>query len=383
MLFTFLLFTYFVSKNTVYFKKIQDTNGEVQNLIIESYVGKKTIKNFHAEKTFFSLFQELSLLELYYFYRASLSISIFLPLITLGVGLSLLWGAYLIKTLHLGASSMILFSGFIFLFMEPVGYLSWIGVVASRSLASWNRLRDFNVILDKQSEIEAFLVSANRDQYKQFHFTLPFWDKIIEMSFLQKKWNVIVAKTGDGKSELLQKIAEVLKQKNRNFSLVAQDPYIYNDTVVRNIFLNKKENPYDLVLAKKMLCILGLDYVESDLDKLLHLEIGENGKRLSGGQAKRLCLVRSLMSDAPILVWDDPFSSVDLILEQEIIIALKASEILKEKTLIISSHRLSTVKNSERVFYLEKENGLVESGDVDQLLKTSSKVYEHFKKQMV
>jgi ATP-binding cassette subfamily B protein len=367
----------------VYFKKIQDTNGEVQNLIIESYAGKKTIKNFHSEKSFYSLFQELSLLELYYFYRASLGISIFLPFVTFGVGLSLLWGAYLIKVYHLGASTLILFSGFIFLFMEPVSYLSWIGVVVSRSFASWNRLKNFNNTLESQSEIEATLFTYNSDISDSLHFVLPFWNKKLEIKFQKLKWNVIVAKTGDGKSELLQKMSEVLKQKKINFSFVAQDPYIYNDTVGRNIFLNKPYGPTDTELAKRLLKILGLDYVEPDLDKLLDLEIGENGKRLSGGQAKRLCLIRSLMSETDILIWDDPFSSVDLILEKEILDALEESRVLKTKTLIISSHRLSTVKNSDFVYFFEKDNGLVESGKTEELLKTKSLVYEHFKKQMV
>lgn len=383
MFFSFLLFTYFVSKFSYYFKKIQDTNGEVQNLIIETYVGKKTIKNFHAEQSFFSLFQELSLLELFYFYRSSLSIAIFLPFVTFGVGLSLLWGAYLIKTLHLGASSMILFSGFIFLFMEPVGYLSWIGVVVSRSLASWNRLKDFYKVLETENKIESELLLQNNNQTDYLNFFLPFWDKIINIKFMPFKWNVIVAKTGDGKSELLFKLAEVLKSKNQTVSLVAQDPYIYNDTIARNIFLNRKESEQDIVIAKTMLKILGLDYVESDLNKLLALEIGENGKRLSGGQAKRLCLVRSLLSGANTLIWDDPFSSVDLILEKEILDQLKKSSVLENKTLILSSHRLSTVKNSDFIYFIEKENGLVESGEVLNLLKTTSKVYEHFKKQMV
>jgi ATP-binding cassette subfamily B protein len=164
---------------------------------------------------------------------------------------------------------------------------------------------------------------------------------------------------------------------------VAQDPYIYNDSILRNIFLNKIETSEDIIIAKEMLQVLGLDYVEADLDKLLHLEIGENGKRLSGGQAKRLCLVRSLFSEADVLIWDDPFSSVDLILEKEIIHKLKNSKLLENKTLIISSHRLSTVKNSDFVFYLEKNDGLVENGRVDQLLNKTSKVYEHFQKQMV
>jgi ATP-binding cassette subfamily B protein len=383
MLVTFLVFTYFVSKSSFYFKKIQDTNGEVQNHIIESYIGKKTIKNFHAEKSFFSIFKDLSLLELHYFYKASLGISVFLPFITFGVGLSLLWGAYLIKTLQLGSSALILFSGFIFLFMEPIGYLSWIGMVVSRSHASWKRLKGFYEVLDTQSEIETKLILENQDQSDSLKFIIPYWDKDISMTFQKNFWNVLVAKTGDGKSELLQKIAEILKQKNANFSLVSQDPYIYNDSILRNIFLNKMETAEDIIIAKELLQVLGLDYVEADLDKLLHLEIGENGKRLSGGQAKRLCLVRSLFSDAEVLIWDDPFSSVDLILEKEIIHKLKNSKMLENKTLIISSHRLSTVKNSDFVFYLEKQGGLVENGRVEQLLNITSKVYEHFQKQMV
>lgn len=383
MLVSIILFTYFVSKASIYFKKIQDTNGELQNLIIESYAGKKTIKNFHAEKSFFSLFQEVSLRELFYFYKASLGISIFMPFIAFGVGISLLWGAYLIKTLNLGASSLILFSGFIFLFMEPVSYLSWIGMVFTRSKASWQRLVDFNSVLDTETSIEASLKTLNEKTKHNLSFELPYWDRNIKIEFSHFKWNVIVAKTGDGKTELLQKISEVLKNNNQNFSLVLQDPYIYNDTIVRNIFLNKKENTQELEIAKKMLKIWGLDYVENDLDKLLNLEIGENGKRLSGGQAKRLCLIRSLMSDAEILIWDDPFSSVDLILEKEIMDQLKSLDVLKDKTVILSSHRLSTVKNSDTVFYFEKEMGLVESGDVEQLLKPASKVYEHFEKQMV
>jgi ATP-binding cassette subfamily B protein len=383
MFLSFFLFSFFVSKSTKYFKNIQETNGEVQNLIIETYTGKKTIKNFHAEKSFFTIFEDLSALELYYFYRASLGISIFLPFVTLGVGLSLLWGAYLIKELHLGASSLILFSGFIFLFMEPVSYLAWIGIVVSRSKASWTRLVDFNSTLDKQTDLEAKLIENNINNKFPLNFSIPYWDKNIDVEFIPHSWNVIVANTGAGKSELLLKISEILKQKKLSFSSVLQDPYIYNDTIVRNIFLNKKETTDDLIMAKKLLKILGLDYVEPDLDKLLFLEIGENGKRLSGGQAKRLCLIRSLMSEAEILIWDDPFSSVDLILEKEIMDELKSSSILLSKTLIISSHRLSTVKNSDWVYYFEKENGLIEHGAVGNLLQSTSKVYEHFKKQMV
>ncbi len=382
MLIAFIIFTAVVSQNRKYFKLTQDMQGEVQNLIMESYIGKKTIKNFHSEASFLKLFSELSLKELYYFYRSSLGISISLPLITLGVGLSMLWGAQIIKANDLGATTLILFSGFIFLFMEPMGYLSWIGVVVSRSHASWGRLKDLDGTLTTQIESEEKLKKLNID-IPENSYQIPFWEQSLSVSFRPNSWNVLIAKTGHGKSEVLLKLAEVLRQKKKEISLVAQDPYIFNDTVERNIFLGRSETSAEREEAKSVLKILGLDYLEPNLENLMRMEVGENGKRLSGGQAKRLSLVRSLMSGAEILIWDDPFSSVDLILEKEIIQELKKHPVMKNKTMILTSHRLSTVRHSDYLVFIDKENGVVEEGIVSQLLKENSKTYEYFQKQMV
>ena len=382
MLVCFIIFTVVVSKNRKYFKLTQDMQGEVQNLIMESYVGKKTIKNFHSEDSFMKLFSELSLKELYYFYRSSLGVSITMPLIGLGVGMSLLWGALIIKDQNLGATTLILFSGFIFLFMEPMAYLSWIGVVVSRSNASWKRLKELDLTLTTRIEAEEKLKNLNTEVVEN-NFKLPFWDNSLAVNFKPGSWNVLIAKTGHGKSEILLKLAEVLRQHGKNISLVAQDPYIFNDTIERNVFLGKKETNEEREYAKVILKILGLNYLESNLENLMKMEVGENGKRLSGGQAKRLSLVRSLMSEAEILIWDDPFSSVDLILEKEIILELKKHPIMKGKTIILTSHRLSTVRHSDYLIFLDKENGVIEEGPVNDLLRENSKTYEYFQKQMV
>lgn len=382
MLCAFIIFTVIVSRNRKYFKLTQDMQGEVQNLIMESYVGKRTIKNFHAEDSFKKLFSELSLKELFYFYKSSLGVSFTLPLITLGVGLSMLWGAYIIKDQNLGATTLILFSGFIFLFMEPLGYLSWIGVVVSRSHASWGRLKDLDLTLTTNIEAEDVLRTLNVEN-KEHTYKMPFWEKSLTLNFKPNAWNVLIAKTGHGKSELLLKISEILRQRGKSISLVAQDPYIFNDSVERNIFLGKKETQNEREYAKVILKTLGLDYLDPDLEHLMKLEVGENGKRLSGGQAKRLSLVRSIMSEAEILIWDDPFSSVDLILEKEIIQELKKHKVLEGKTIILTSHRLSTVKNSDYLIFLDKDLGVIEDGDVGALLRENSKTYEYFQKQMV
>ena len=89
------------------------------------------------------------------------------------------------------------------------------------------------------------------------------------------------------------------------------------------------------------------------------------------------------MASSSIIIWDDPFSSVDLILEKEIISELKKQKILSNKTIILSSHRLSTVKNSDQIYYLDKSSGIVESGEMEKLLREDTKTYEYFKQQMV
>lgn len=382
MLATFIIFTFVVSKNKEYFKKTQEAQGEVQNQIIESYLGKKTIKNFQAENSFIKLFEEMSLKELYYFYRSSVGLSITFPLITFGIGLSMLLGAYIIKDQNLGPQTLILFSGFIFLFMEPLGYLSWIGVVVSRSSASWKRLNDLDELLLKSSEDEKKLVVLNKE-FDERSLKIHFWEHVLNFNFEPNAFNILVSKTGHGKTVLLERLAFVLKSQNKNVSMVFQDPYIYNDTVLNNILLGQEITDQKIEIAKELLKLMGLDYIEGNLDKLIQLEVGENGKRLSGGQAKRLALIRSLMSGAEYIIWDDPFSSVDLILEKEIISNLQNHSITHHKTFILSSHRLTTVRSSKIIFFIDKEIGIVESGETEKLLNKETKTYEHFKQQMV
>lgn len=375
----FCLFTIVVSKNRDDFKHMQKAQGDLQNNIIEAYQGKKTIKNFHAEEKFVDLFKTSSLFELTFFARTSRGISFSLPLVALGVGLSLVWGAIIIYQNKMKPEDFVLFSGFIFLFMEPINYLSWIGMVVSRSFASWKRLTDFYQLLQRPVDVEAELNVVT----EQAGIKVPFWQHHLTCDFQKGHWTVFVGATGVGKSELLERIAQILILQKKTLSFTFQDPYIFNDSIKSNIFLGKEPNQLEIDRAKKYLKIFGLDYVEPDLDKLLNLEVGENGKRLSGGQAKRLQLVRSLVSNAEYIIWDDPFSSIDLILEKEILTQLKNDEYLKMKKFILSSHRLSTVKYADQIIYLNKEIGIVESGNIADLLQPGTAVYEYFKLQMV
>src|SRR5690606_11031444 len=199
--------------------------------------------------------------------------------------------------------------------------------------------------------------------------SVEFWGARLNLPLEDKKWNVLVGSTGCGKTHLLKQIAQNFKDKRKKISYVAQEPYLYNDTLERNIFLGREITAQKRERAIELLRLFALDFLKSTPERLLNLEVGENGKRLSGGQAKRLCLIRSILSGAEIVVWDDPFSSVDLIHEKHILNALRSAPELTHVTLVMSSHRLSTVKQCDVVIALEQAQGIVESGAVKDLVK--------------
>jgi ATP-binding cassette subfamily B protein len=81
--------------------------------------------------------------------------------------------------------------------------------------------------------------------------------------------------------------------RKRKVSYVAQDPYLYSDTLIGNVFLGYDYDEEEKNKAYELLTLFGLSYLADDRDSLFAMEIGEKGNRLSGGQAKRLALVRS------------------------------------------------------------------------------------------
>ena len=379
----FILFTIIVSSNRRFYRLTQDFQGEVQNFIIESYLGKSTIKNYHSEKSFLELFKKQSMFELMNFYKAGKRVSISIPLVPTGVGLSLIWGAHIIFRDNLGATSLILFSGFVFLFLEPIMFLSWIGVVFTRSAGAWSRVTELVNDLDKPSSMEVKLHDCERIKHFDDHYllTIPFWDHDIDLKIKKEKFFIITGETGHGKTELILKIAEMFRSCGKKIAYVAQDPYLYNGTILENLQLGDEFDEEKKQKAYELLKVFGLDYLSSTKEDLFNLVVGEDGKRLSGGQAKRVALVKSLMCDSEIILWDDPFSSVDVVLEKEILDKLEKMNLLENKTVILTGHRYTTVLLSDEVVLVEKENGILESRNVNELQKKGA-IFEHFKKQL-
>ena len=165
-------------------KKNMDLMAEVQNFIIESYGAKGTVKNFHAEKSIYTLFREHSARELRVFFISSLGRTFGMPIVRLGVGASLLWAAYIVKDQNLPGTALIFFSGFLFLVQEPLMFMSWIGVVASQGFAGWQRIQQ---LVEKIKAPAALNWAKGQDYLSP---TISFWDEKVEFKIKPKKWNV-------------------------------------------------------------------------------------------------------------------------------------------------------------------------------------------------
>ena len=365
------------------FKKMMEKKGEVQQYIIEAYEAKQTIKNFHREESFVTGFSKLSAEELKMFFRISVGYAFSGPYVKLGLGASLLWGGILIKAHGGGPSDLVFFSGFLYLFLEPVMFLSWVAVVMSTGFAAWRRVKELYVLLHQPSLDERELEEMKPVVGVDFLECSPqYWDQKLYLKFPLHRWSVVIGETGCGKSRFLKRLSSALILKGCKVSMVQQEPYLFNDTLGGNIFLGREVTALEEEKAKELLSIFQLDNLSSSLDDVLKLEVGENGKRLSGGQMKRVALIRSLLSGADIFIWDDPFSSVDVILEKKIIRKIRENDFWKNATFIISSHRLTTVRFSDDLVYLDKKTGIVSQGTVIETLKDEN-VTKFFKEQLL
>lgn len=381
LFFSIVIFTIVTFFNERLLEKMVKKKAQVQQFIIESYEAKQSIKNFHQEENFIQGFKKISAEELGYFFRVGVGYSFASPYIKFGLGLSLLWASILIRQNGGTTSDLVFFSGFLFLFMEPVMFLSWVAIVFVDGIVAWKRVKGlFTTLVSKTPAEKEFKELSLKEDDEGYQSELVFWNNKVRLNFKKGKWTCLIGETGCGKTYLLSKVATQFILKNKTVSMVQQEPYLFNDTIRENIFLGSEVDEKRMELAKELLKVFQLDNLEASLDEVLDLEVGENGKRLSGGQMKRVALVRSLLSSADILIWDDPFSSVDIILEKRIISKIK--KMFPERTFLISSHRLTTVKLSDELVFLEAHKDIEVFGTVSEKLK-DKKIEEFFKEQLV
>ena len=207
----------------------------------------------------------------------------------------------------------------------------------------------------------------------------------------------IVGYTGSGKSTLVNLIPRLydvtsgavlidgrdvrtipLAVLRKHIGCVPQETFLFSQTLAQNIAYGRDNAPYDEMLESAHISRIARDVEEfpSGYETML----GERGITLSGGQKQRTSLARALMRRPSILILDDALSAVDTVTEEEILSGLRS--VMKERTSILISHRISTVKDADQIVVLH-EGRITERGTHDELVEHGGIYADLYRKQQL
>lgn len=158
----------------------------------------------------------------------------------------------------------------------------------------------------------------------------------------------------------------------RNFSMVFQDVYLFNDTLEANIAFGTAGATHEQVVeaAKRARCHDFISALPNGYDTI----VGEGGASLSGGERQRISIARALLKDAPIVVLDEATASIDP--ENEQLIQQALTELTREKTVVVIAHRLATIEHADQILVVE-DGTVVQRGTHEELLAQEG-VYRRF-----
>jgi len=318
--------------------------------------------------------------------------------------------------------SILFFSLFIYL----VGMDILTGVLTIGSIVIYtNYIRQLRDILAKISVESTNLIDIKYSLYRmmQIYKTIPDineenakplkdWNKIQikDLSFKYKNQNIlenlnleinkgekigIVGMSGSGKSTLFKlllklhlprkgsiyfddkKIQEITRESILNkVSIVPQETELFNLRLKDNITLSGKDK-FNPIQYKKALIVSQTDKFVAKLKEKDQSLIGEKGVRLSGGERQRLGIARAIYKDSDIIIFDESTSNLDYATEKRIQENLNK---LKNKTLIMAAHRLSTLQHMDKIYFI-KQGKVIEQGTYEGLLRKRGKFYELWREQ--
>ena len=161
------------------------------------------------------------------------------------------------------------------------------------------------------------------------------------------------------------------------YSIVFQDVTLFNNTIMENIRIGRKDATDEEVIAAAKLA--NCDEFAAKLPDGYHSMIGENGCELSGGERQRISIARAFLKNSPIILLDEATASLDV--ENETLIQAALSRLIKDKTVLVIAHRMRTVSGADKVVVLS-DGSVAEQGTPGELMN-AGKIYPHMVKQQM
>ncbi len=320
-----------------------------------------------------------------------------LLMVALSTLITIWYGGKLVIENKISSGNITEFIFYIFQLTWPFASLGWVTSLIQRAAASQQRINEF---LETESNIknnntQHYTIKGDIE-FKNVDFTFPENNitalKNISFKIEAGKTLGITGSVGSGKSALLNLITrqydvtkgEILIDNKKimehnlfllreNIGFVPQEVILFSDTIKNNITFGTKNKKTDIAEVEKVSNIAAIhENILTFPDKYETL-VGERGLTLSGGQKQRISIARALIHNPKILIFDDCLSAVDTETENKILMGLK--KIMEDKTSIIVSHRISSIKDANHIIFLN--NGIItEQGTHQQLLDKKGDYYK-------
>jgi ATP-binding cassette subfamily B protein len=388
------------------FTLIQEKFSELTARAQENFSGIRVIKSYVREDNEINRFKELSK---DYIKKNMDMVSIqawIQPALFLVTGFSsivVIWigGTYIIDgTMNLG--QIVAFVFYLGILIWPMIAFGWVINIIQQAEASMKRLNRIYAEpyeINEGSNTDYSIKSVKGDiEFKNVFFrysdSLPYILKNINLKIPAGTTTAIMGYTGSGKTSFINLIPRLydvsegrllvdgkdvknfpIEVLRKNTGLVQQESFLFSDTIINNISYGSGD-----IDKERIMEACRIAHFDKDVESFpagYETIVGERGITLSGGQKQRASLSRALSIDPKILILDDSFSAVDTHTEEEILKSLK--EFMRNRTSIIISHRISTVKDADKIIVLDK-GVIAEEGNHDELISLGG-IYAdlHFK----
>ena len=391
------------------FESIQEQFSNLSTKAQENISGIRVVKAFAREESEIADFGKLNV----DYVRRNVSLirlwGLFYPLMTALIGLSsvaLLWfGGRQVILGRLTLGEFVAFMGYLAMLTFPAIAVGWVINIFQRGAASMGRILD---IMDAppgiRDEPGAVAPKSAGGSLELRNLTFQYPNSRnpvlhnISVSIPAGTTLAIVGHTGSGKSTFINLIPRLfdpppgtlfldgkdvrqwpLSELRKNIGYVPQETFLFSDTIYQNIAFGCDDSVDDTRVDWAARVSQMAEDIEA-FSRKMQTYVGERGITLSGGQKQRVAISRAVATLPKILIFDDSLSNVDTYTEERILQEL--TKVMKDRTTILVSHRISTVKNAQQIIVL-KEGSIVEHGTHASLMELQGVYADLYQKQLL
>ncbi len=392
-----------------YSRIIQEQYSTIAGRAQESFSSIRLIKAYNREAHEQKRFEQESEAYRKKKLRLDLVESLFHPTLNLLIGASVIIVIWKAGTLVMEGTLTV---GNILEYIVYVAYLTWpvasLGYTVNRfqrSMASWKRIDQVLTepveIEDKAKTDSSIETIKGRIEFKNVSFRYPKAEayalKDINLVIEQGQNAAIVGRTGSGKTTLVQLIPRLFDVSEgeiliddvniksipvhvlrKSIGYVPQETFLFSDTIAENIAFGVEHASQKQIEEAAEKAQVKENILE--FDKKFETMLGERGITLSGGQKQRTAIARALIRDPKIIILDDSLSAVDTKTEEAILQHLRSE--LQGRTTIMISHRISTIKDADIIYFVE-DGSIVEQGSHKELLQKEGYYSAMYNKQLI